>query len=106
MLSITNNADTHEVRRLQESLVALGYSVGVDGRFGILTGRVLVAFQSGAKIAADGNCGPVTWEALSKALAPPPPPAKKAKVEKNETVAEEPAAAKPAAKKAAKGTMQ
>jgi peptidoglycan hydrolase-like protein with peptidoglycan-binding domain len=63
-LSVTRNASTIDTRRVQELLQALGFPVGLDGHFGILTMRAVVEFQSGQGLAPDGNVGPATWEAL------------------------------------------
>jgi hypothetical protein len=96
-LSVTTATNTHDVRALQEALRELGHLSLVDGRFGIGTQRAVVAFQNEKHLAADGNVGPVTWEALDKAAHPTAAKPKKAKaVEK----APEPEAEKPAAKKA------
>lgn len=54
------------VTALQRRLVALGYPVGdVDGHFGTLTRRALVAFQSEHALDADGVAGPATQAALA-----------------------------------------
>ena len=63
-LSVTNNANTIATRQAQELLEALGFAVRPDGRFGILTMRAVVEFQTSSGLAPDGNIGPVTWEAL------------------------------------------
>jgi hypothetical protein len=63
-LSVTSNASTIDTLHVQELLKGLGFSVGQDGRFGILTMRAVVEFQHGAGLSPDGNVGPVTWGAL------------------------------------------
>ncbi len=97
-LSVTDNADTHATYELQTTLQALGYPVAIDGRFGVGTGRAVVAFQRSADVAADGNCGPATWAALEKATAPKP---KKTKAADDDAEAAPPAPAKKPATKGA-----
>jgi hypothetical protein len=100
-LSVTTATNTHDVRALQESLRELGHLSLIDGRFGIGTQRAVVAFQNEKHLAADGNVGPVTWEALDKASHPTAPkPKAKAAEKAAEPEAAEPEAVKPAAKKA------
>ncbi len=109
-LSVTTATNTHDVRALQESLRDLGYPMLVDGRFALGTQRAVVDFQNAKHLAADGNVGPVTWEALAKAAHPAAakPKAKAAEKEPEPEVekpaakkapAKKPAAKKPAAKK-------
>tara|TARA_Y100000034_G_C6770621_1_gene343774 strand:- start:476 stop:790 length:315 start_codon:yes stop_codon:yes gene_type:complete len=97
-LSVTNNADTHATYQLQTTLQTLGYSVAVDGRFGVGTGRAVVAFQRASALEPDGNCGPVTWAALEKATAPKP---KKTKAADDDAEAAPKATAKKPATKGA-----
>jgi len=66
-----------QVLEVQERLVALGYPMGaVDGIFGPLTRRAVVAFQIEHSIAADGIVGPETREAMRHADPVPPPTAR------------------------------
>ena len=85
-LSVTNNANVHDVRALQTILVGKGYSLAVDGRFGPQTNRAVTSFQLGLGLVADGNVGPATWNALEARPKPKAPakkaPAKKASVSK------------------------
>ena len=99
-LSVTNNADTHATYQLQTTLQTLGYPVAIDGRFGVGTGRAVVAFQRAtADLEADGNCGPATWAALEAATAPKP---KKKAADDDAEAAPKAAAKKPATKGATK----
>lgn len=56
-----------EVRELQESLTACGYSCGkVDGIFGQKTLEAVTAFQADRGLAVDGIVGAKTWNELNK----------------------------------------
>jgi putative chitinase len=58
---------------LQQRLKELGYHAGsVDGHFGALTNRALVAFQNEQGLEVDGIAGPQTLEALEIAAKPEP----------------------------------
>ena len=60
-----------DVKAMQEALLRLGYDLGkygADGDFGDATELALIAFQKAACVDADGECGPITFEALTKAL--------------------------------------
>jgi peptidoglycan hydrolase-like protein with peptidoglycan-binding domain len=52
------------VKIMQLSLNAKGFRLVGDGAFGPATDRALRAFQSSRGLAADGICGPRTWDAL------------------------------------------
>jgi hypothetical protein len=57
-----------QVKRLQRSLAAVGFSPGVaDGRFGPATKRALERFQKAKKLTVDGILGPRTLAALTSA---------------------------------------
>ena len=56
------------VTDLQTNLLALGYSVTVDGDFGNGTGTAVKAFQTSAGLKSDGWAGPRTIEAIGQAL--------------------------------------
>lgn len=58
-----------DVKKLQNMLLKLGYSVGtVDGQFGPTTESVVKLFQSVQKLTVDGIVGKNTWMALDAAL--------------------------------------
>jgi peptidoglycan hydrolase-like protein with peptidoglycan-binding domain/TPR repeat protein len=64
-------ADPHgsrAVRALQRRLASLGYAPGpIDGRYGPLTERAVVRFQSTRRLRVDGIAGPRTLAALASA---------------------------------------
>jgi len=56
------------VRRLQRRLANLGYAPGpIDGRYGPLTERAVIRFQTARDLRADGIAGPRTLAALAAA---------------------------------------
>ena len=60
-----------EVRKLQENLINLGYSVGpdgADGDFGRNTYNAVVQFQKDNNLNPDGEVGPLTFSAIDQAL--------------------------------------
>lgn len=66
LATLSEGDEGEAVTALQRRLVALGYPVGdVDGHFGTLTRRALVAFQSEHALPADGIAGPATQAALA-----------------------------------------
>jgi predicted chitinase len=66
-----------EVKKVQQRLKALGYTVDVDGAFGPGTAAAVKAFQGDKGLTADGIVGPGTQAALGGGAAPAPgPPAK------------------------------
>ncbi|MGZ4763332.1 MAG: peptidoglycan-binding domain-containing protein, partial [Ilumatobacteraceae bacterium] len=48
----------------QTALVAKGYKVSVDGKFGAQTQKAVKAFQAKVGIKQDGIVGPATWSRL------------------------------------------
>lgn len=52
------------VSRVQESLVAMGFTVSIDGIFGTKTLDAVKAFQRAKGLTVDGIVGPATWAAL------------------------------------------
>ena len=60
------------VKELQEMLKKLGYNLGicgVDGDYGTATDAAVRAFQrEHPPLVVDGVCGPMTWDALEKAV--------------------------------------
>lgn len=70
-----------DVKKMQEILIRDGFNVGstgADGIFGKNTKAAVVDFQKANGLAADGICGPRTWEKLLEtAPAPEPEPDEK-----------------------------
>lgn len=62
--TLRRGAKGGDVQTLQGRLNANGAVLKVDGDFGSVTEAALKKFQKGAKIAADGICGPQSWKAL------------------------------------------
>lgn len=59
------------VKEMQEMLQKLGYNLGIcgiDGDYGTATAAAVRAFQSDNRLVVDGVCGPMTWDALEKAV--------------------------------------
>lgn len=59
----------------QECLISLGYDLspyGADGKFGAKTEAAVKAFQKDHGLKVDGIVGPMTWDALEKAVGPEP----------------------------------
>lgn len=59
----------------QNDLIQLGYDLspyGADGKYGKLTATRVAEFQKSVGLKADGICGPLTWDALDKAVGPQP----------------------------------
>ncbi len=72
------------VKEMQTMLDRLGYSLGIcgiDGDYGTATAAAVRAFQSDNRLVTDGVCGPMTWDALEKAMKqisqPKPPESEK-----------------------------
>src|SRR5664280_1049306 len=55
--------DRADVRTLQQKLVAKGYAIAVDGRYGAQTEGAVRGFQEAAHIQVDGIAGPQTQHA-------------------------------------------
>lgn len=65
-----------DVRALQQRLVDLGHLAGaVDGDFGPVTERAVIAFQTAQGLTPDGIVGPKTQAVLAAAAGGPPSPA-------------------------------
>ena len=61
-----------EVGECQTMLVKLGYDIGpcgIDGDFGRATEKAVREFQCDHQLVVDGVVGPMTWDALDKAVA-------------------------------------
>ena len=61
-----------DVIECQTMLTRLGYDIGscgIDGDFGRATEKAVSEFQSDHKLIVDGVVGPMTWDALDKAIA-------------------------------------
>ena len=61
-----------DVIECQTMLTRLGYDIGktgIDGDFGRATEAGVKAFQSDHRLVVDGVVGPMTWDALDKAVA-------------------------------------
>lgn len=59
----------------QNDLIQLGYDLSpywADGKYGKLTATRVSEFQKSVGLKADGICGPLTWDALDKAVGPQP----------------------------------
>ena len=61
------------VKECQMMLHTLGYDIGkntgIDSDFGRMTESAVMLFQYDHKLIVDGICGPMTWDALDKAIA-------------------------------------
>lgn len=57
-----------DVKYVQTSLKALGYSVTVNGKFDSATQKAVKAFQKDHSLSVDGKCGSGTWKAIEKAV--------------------------------------
>ncbi|MFI2413715.1 peptidoglycan-binding protein [Streptomyces sp. NPDC018947] len=64
VVEVRSGSQGDAVRALQTQLVAHGYELTVDGRFGPATKAAVTAFQAGEKLVVDGVVGPRTWAAL------------------------------------------
>jgi hypothetical protein len=58
------------VMLLQDALSALGYTTGsrIDGKFGALTEKALIACQKANGLTADGICGCASWKKITSAV--------------------------------------
>jgi peptidoglycan hydrolase-like protein with peptidoglycan-binding domain len=55
------------VTQIQNALVAAGYKVVVDGKFGPQTQQAVLSFQKANGLQQDGVVGPLTWAKLQSA---------------------------------------
>ncbi|BAB05014.1 peptidoglycan-binding protein [Halalkalibacterium halodurans] len=62
---ISSGSSGNDVRRIQERLINMGYSVGAaDGIFGPITKRAVESFQRDTGLDVDGIVGRLTWNQL------------------------------------------
>lgn len=62
------NSYNNDVKVLQQYLNQLGYSLEVDGKFGLRTYSAVRSYQSKNGLSVDGIVGPLTWASLEKNL--------------------------------------
>ena len=70
--TIRKGSKGKEVTECQKMLKQLGYDIGasgVDGVFGTATRAAVMKFQEASGLVVDGVVGPMTWDALDKAVA-------------------------------------
>ena len=68
---LVNGSKGDDVQQMQEALISLGFSCGsygADGDFGDATELAVIEFQKAHKCDPDGEYGPLTHAALTKAL--------------------------------------
>jgi len=71
MPTVRKGSKGDAVVQMQTILYRLGYdlgSYGIDGDYGKKTEAAVKAFQRDHGLAVDGVCGPMTWDALQKAM--------------------------------------
>ena len=69
MQTISVGSTGPDVRLAQSLLNRIGYNAGpVDGVFGSLTYRAVIAFQRNNGLAADGIVGPATWNVMTRLI--------------------------------------
>jgi hypothetical protein len=69
--TIRRGSKGQDVIDMQTMLYKLGYGLGVDGidgDYGRNTEKAVKEFQSDHRLTVDGVCGPMTWDALEKAI--------------------------------------
>ena len=69
---LRNGCEGKDVKQLQTNLIRLGYDLGkwgADGDFGDATEMAVIRFQKDNGLTPDGIAGPLTMEALDKAIA-------------------------------------
>lgn len=62
------NSYSDEVRVLQQYLNKVGYTLEVDGKFGLKTYAAVRNYQASAGLEVDGIVGPLTWASLEKKI--------------------------------------
>ena len=69
---LKNGCEGEDVKQLQANLIRLGYDLGkwgADGEFGDATEMAVIRFQKDSRLDPDGVVGPLTMEALDRAIA-------------------------------------
>ena len=68
-MHLTENSRGEDVKTVQEILKALGYNPGpLDGWYGEKTEMAVIQFQEAHNLYADGVVGPITWQAMRRAM--------------------------------------
>ncbi|MGB1238469.1 MAG: peptidoglycan-binding domain-containing protein, partial [Pseudomonadales bacterium] len=68
-MNLTLNSSGEEVKSIQEILLLLGFKPGpADGLYGLKTERAVIHFQELNQLYSDGVVGPLTFEALRRAM--------------------------------------
>jgi peptidoglycan hydrolase-like protein with peptidoglycan-binding domain len=70
--TLRNGSNGASVKRLQNLLRDKGYNIAADGDFGPATEEAVKKFQTAQGLQADGVVGPKTWSALRGTVSEPP----------------------------------
>lgn len=63
--TLKSGSSGSSVKLAQQKLIAAGYNISADGKFGSKTKSAVIAFQKANGLTADGIIGPKTWAALN-----------------------------------------